>query len=232
MKKNKNLIVVRAGDKSLHPQWINDQIRNWDIAVSYFGDYPERYKDQYDFLHLFKGSKWQGLANFVNTHDALLKEYDFIWFPDDDLFVTCEVINEFFILCNELDLTIAQPALTTYSHYSWPITLESKSHFFRLTDFIEIMAPCFKQDRFQLFKNTFSLNSSGWGLEWLWSDIAIKNNILKFGILDQTPVFHTRKVGIAAHGGSTASPQDELDELLKKFNLVMTVPKVLHENLK
>jgi hypothetical protein len=224
----KNLIIVRAGDKSLHPQWLNDQLRNWDIVVSYFGDYPERYKGQYDFLHVFKGSKWQGLSDFVNHNEALLAQYEYIWFPDDDLFATCEVINDFFDLCQKLELTVAQPALTSYSHYSWSITLESPNDSYRLTDFVEIMAPCFKQETFQIFKDTFSLNTSGWGLEWLWRDIAQKNSEMKFGIIDETPIFHTRKVGAAAHGGTVGSPMHEFQTLMKQFNLNRTTPQVLH----
>lgn len=222
-----NLVVVRAGDKSLHPQWLNDKLRNWDIAVSYFGDHPERYKDQYDYLHVFKGSKWQGLSDFVQTRSELIEQYDYIWFPDDDLFTTCEVINEFFDLCKLLNFSIAQPALTRYSHYSWGITLENPSTDFRLTDFVEIMAPCFKKETFHLFKDSFSINTSGWGLEWLWLDIAKKHDVFKFGIIDKTPIYHTRKVGAAAHGGTVGSPQDECDTLMRDYQLQKTQPQVL-----
>lgn len=223
----RNLIVVRAGDKSLHPQWLNDQLRTWDIVVSYFGDYPERYKNQYDYLHVCKGSKWQGLTDFVHHNQTLIDQYEYIWFPDDDLFATCEEINDFFALCKRLDLTIAQPALTRYSHYSWGITLQSPGTDYRITDFVEIMAPCFKQSNFHLFKDSFAINTSGWGLEWLWRDVAQKNNVCKFGIIDKTPIYHTRKVGAAAHGGTVGSPKHEFDTLMHDFQLTVTQPQVL-----
>jgi Protein of unknown function (DUF707) len=226
--KKKNLVVVRAGDKSLHPQWIDSRLRNWDIAISYFGDYPERYKEQYDYLHICKGSKWQGLTDFVKNEIDLIDQYEYIWFPDDDLFTSCEVINNFFNLCHQNDLVVAQPALTQYSYYSWDITLEDVNCDYRLTDFVEIMAPCFKKSTFHLFKDTFAINTSGWGLEWLWCDIAQKNGVLNFGIIDKTPVFHTRKVGAAAHGGTSGSPQHEFNTLMQQFNLKYTPPKVLH----
>lgn len=223
----RNLIVVRAGDKSLHPQWLGNAPRNWDLAVSYFGDHPQRYLDQYDFLHRCKGSKWAGLSDFVNRHAELIDRYDYLWFPDDDLFTTGEVINDFFNVCARLDLTIAQPALTRYSHYSWGITLAQPGVDFRLTDFVEIMAPCFKRSHFHLFRDTFSLNQSGWGLEWLWREIAQEHQVFRFGIVDKTPIFHTRKVGTAAHGGSESSPTLELESLLSRFQLSMTTPQVL-----
>jgi hypothetical protein len=41
----RNLVAVRAGDKSLHPHWlIGDGGRNWDLVVSYFGDDPGLYR--------------------------------------------------------------------------------------------------------------------------------------------------------------------------------------------
>jgi hypothetical protein len=225
--RHKNLIVVRAGDKSLHPQWLDKNLRNWDLAVSYFGDYPERYKDQYDHLHVCKGSKWQGLSDFVHTQSDLIAKYEYIWFPDDDLLTTCEVINEFFVICKQLDYSITQPALTRYSHFSWDITLENPATDFRQTDFIEIMAPCFKQKTFDLFKGTFEINTSGWGLEWLWRHIALKNDVFKFAIIDKTPIYHTRKVGTAAHGGAIGSPKKEFDALMREYQLTVTQPQVL-----
>ena len=95
---------------------------------------------------------------------------------------------------------------------------------YRLTDFVEIMAPCFKHSSFHLFKDSFSINTSGWGLEWLWRNIAEKNNILTFGIIDKTPVFHTRKVGAEAHGGTVGSPKHEFNMLMEQFDLQFTAP--------
>jgi Protein of unknown function (DUF707) len=219
----KNLIVVRAGDKSLHPQWM-DAKRNWDIVVSYYGDHHERYAGQYDYLHLCKGSKWQGLHDFLKNDKFPLTGYEYVWFPDDDLFTNCENLNNFFEICRLMDLTIAQPALTEYSYYSWQITLKSKNFDVRITDFVEIMAPCFKLDRFEKFRSTFGENTSGHGLEWVWKKIAIEHNIFKFGVVDFTPVFHTRKVGSAGHGGSQSSPGVEMATLLKKYAVSATKP--------
>lgn len=224
----KNLVVIRAGDKSLHPQWIHPD-RTYDIAVSYYGNYPERYKDQYDHLHLFKGSKWQGLSDYLQVHGDEIAKYEYVWFPDDDLFADYKTINNFFHICNLLDLTIAQPALTEYSFYSWKITLRDIKLAARITDFVEIMAPCFKVKTFDHFAPTFSENSSGWGIEWLWKKIAIENQIFKFGVVDMAPVFHTREVGSMGHGGGTSAPQQEISDLLQKYSLQMTKPKTLRK---
>lgn len=220
------LVVVRAGDRSLHPQWLSDR-RNWDLAVSFYGDFPDRYRDQYDFLHIYRGSKWRGLSNFLDTHSALVRAYKYVWFPDDDIFSHCDNISNFFRICDALQLTVGQPALTPYSFHSWKVTLQNQGFIARFTNFVEIMAPCFRTDHLNFFSKYFNENSSGWGYEWLWWKLASEAAIAKFGIVDATPVFHTRPVGSSGHGGSVDSPFSEAELLMQKFNLERWQPSVL-----
>ena len=54
-----NLLIVRAGDESLHPRWRgNGEARNFDLLVSYFGATPGRYRDECDFYHAMPGARW------------------------------------------------------------------------------------------------------------------------------------------------------------------------------
>jgi hypothetical protein len=222
----RNLIVVRAGDKSLHPQWMNEKERNWDIVVSYYGNYPERYEGQYDLLHVFSGSKWEGVADFFFANPGIEANYDYIWLPDDDLFTTSKNIDLFFLLCKQLDLVIAQPALTKNSYYSWEITLQKYNCLARLTNFVEVMAPCFKAESIAIFSKHFGENSSGWGYEWLWNYLCDVNGLNRQAIVDKTPVFHTRPIGVAGHGGAKLNPRIENSELLKKFGIERYLPRV------
>jgi len=222
----KNLVLVRAGDKSLHPQWLSDD-RNWDLAVSYYGSFPDRFKDQFDILHCFKGSKWEGITDFIENNTHLISQYEYLWLPDDDLFCNAETINNFFRLCKALNFTIAQPALTPYSFYTWPITIKDEEAIARQTNFIEIMAPCFRVSDLKCFSRYFGENTSGFGYEWLWESIAKKEKIFNFGIVDATPVFHTRQVGKAGHGGAKKEPTIEEKDLLEKFTLNKFSPSSL-----
>jgi hypothetical protein len=224
----KNLVIVRGGDKSLHPQWLVKD-RNWDLALSYYGNHPERYAEQFDMLDCYNGSKWEGLSAFINSNQSLIEMYEYIWMPDDDLLTNGQNINDFFDICKLLDATIAQPALTPYSYYSWDITLQIKHLTARYTNFIEVMAPCFNSKYLHLFSDFFGENSSGWGYEWLWYHIAIKHNISNFFIIDKVPVYHTRPIGSAGHGGSISSPNSEMSILLKKYDIDFFLPAVLRE---
>lgn len=220
----KNLIVVRAGDCSLHPHWLLGKTRTFDLAVSYYGNNQSRYENQYDFYHEFKGSKWEGLVDFFSKNKDLISQYEYIWMPDDDLLTNSEVIDQFFATCKSAKLDLAQPALLACSFYSWKITLQQQNSLYRLTDFVEIMAPCFQLSCLKGLLSTFELNSSGWGLEWLWAN-KLKEMGCRMGIVDISAVHHTRPVGSANHGGAKALPAIEMDELLNKFNITPTKPK-------
>lgn len=209
---------------------MNRSERTWDIAVSYYGNLPNAYEGQYDWIHRFKGSKWEGLSDFLRMHPETFSSYDYVWLPDDDILTTSENIDQFFSICRELDFTIAQPALTRYSYSSWKITLKRPNSLARITNFVEVMAPCFKIDHFKLFSDTFNINTSGWGYEWLWHKIAEQHSVNRLAIIDRTPVFHTRPVGSAGHGGSKSAPISEKTRLLEEFQLTPHKPRV-HEIL-
>ena len=222
-----NLILVRAGNNSLHPLWL-DKTRSFDLVLSYFGDQPEKFKGQYDVLHRYKGSKWEGISNFFSNpkNIRILKKYDYVWLPDDDLLASCSEINRFFELVEKYDLALSQPSLKDKSYISWQITLQRTDLSHRVTDFVEIMAPCFRVRDFSLFSSTFSENKSGFGLEWLWSRIASEAN-LKLGIIDEVGVFHTRPVGSGDRGIGGINPNLEQEQLFTKHGLTAKTPEVI-----
>ena len=210
---------MRCGDNSLHPEWISENAK-YDVVLSYFGDDIQYDLSQIKFVHHYKGSKWQGLFHFFKNHEDLWKDYDYIWLPDDDLSTDAQNINKFFEIMMGENFALAQPALTHNSYYSHALLLQVKGLIYRETNFVEIMAPCFSQKAFQECWQTFSENKSGWGLDVLWPTLLVNS---KMGIIDQTPIFHTRPVGVAGHGMGTeaGTPMHELQELLKKYKLDM-----------
>ena len=81
-----HLVVVRAGDNSLHPHWLaGDGDRTWDLVVSYFGDDPDIFKVD-DVVRIdSKGPKWPALYELFSLYPILATDYDYIWLPDDDV---------------------------------------------------------------------------------------------------------------------------------------------------
>ncbi|WHP07361.1 MULTISPECIES: DUF707 domain-containing protein [Acinetobacter] len=216
----KTLVVVRCGDNSLHPEWVNES-SNFDVVLSYFGNDIQYNLDHIKFVHNFKGSKWQGLYDFFLNYPDLWQEYDYIWLPDDDLSTTAENLNIFFDLCHQYQFILAQPALTKNSYFTFGLLLQVSNFIYRETNFVEVMAPCFSKEAFKKVWQTFSENKSGWGLDALWP-VMLENNG-KIGIIDAAPVFHTRPVGVAGHGlgSNQESPYLEKNNLLKKYKIVI-----------
>jgi hypothetical protein len=193
------LVVVRAGDQSLHPQWTRAlATRDWDLVVSYYGEDPERFRAAGETRIDDKGLKWQGLHGLL-TRETFWRGYEYVWLPDDDLAADQATISEFFAHVAELGLSLAQPALTWDSHHSHLITLRHPSFRARWTDFIEIMAPCFEVAFLDACLPTFAETLSGWGLDWVWPR-RLGENSRHSAIIDATAVTHTRPVGGPSYG--------------------------------
>lgn len=230
----RNLVIVRAGDGSLHPSWLgNGQPRDWDIIVNYFGDDPSAFRADNVRRIDSKGPKWPALCELAGHLEAQLDQYDYIWLPDDDLACDITAIDRMFAICSEFNLELAQPALSPDSYFSHVITLRNRAFRLRYTTFVEIMAPCFSRALFKSCWREFGINQSGWGLDFLWPT-KVKTP-LKIAIIDSAVVRHTRPVGGPNYQAlkSGAKPSDELNQLMEKERLgtvQMTVGGVDHKN--
>ena len=215
------LVVIRCGDASLHPEYVN-QNAEFDVVLSYFGNQLPYDLTHVQYVHYCKGSKWEGLNAFFQTNPSIWQAYDYIWLPDDDLSADVDTINQFLHIARQEQFDLAQPALTHNSYWSFLITRQVQGLLYRLTNFVEVMAPLFHRDAFAQCVETFAENKSGFGLDFLWRTL-LKNR--KIGIIDQTPVFHTRPVGSAGNGmgaqtrGQALTPRDERKALFKKYGL-------------
>ncbi|MCI5763088.1 MAG: DUF707 domain-containing protein [Actinobacillus porcinus] len=217
----KNLVVLRCGDTSLHQEWVNEKSQ-FDVVLSYYGDNNPYDLTHIHYFHAYKGSKWQGLYDFFLNHQAIWQDYDYIWLPDDDLSTSAENLNEFFTCVDRYRFDLAQPALTTESYCSHIFLLQIPCFIYRENNFVEIMAPCFSKRAFLQCWQSFAENKSGWGLEFLWRKLIGKE--AKIGIIDKTPIFHTRPVGSAGHGSlnnTEESPVQEWSNLADKYQLDM-----------
>jgi hypothetical protein len=226
MAKRRNLVIVRAGDTSLHEQWLaGDGERNWDLIVNYFGDDPARYRAE-DVRRIdSKGPKWPALHDLIQKLGKDVFCYDRVWLPDDDLIATKTGINLLFDIIGKYALALAQPALTLDSHLGHIITLRNRSFHLRFTNFVEIMAPCFSRDFLKQMLPSFNANLSGWGLDFMWPTKI--SDWTRIAIIDAVTVCHTRPVGgpnyrHLAAGGKT--PQQELGAVLVKYGMTKLDP--------
>ncbi len=186
------LILYRTGPGSLHPHTIERlHEQNFDYALSWFGDTPPDAPGAV-FVHMQKGPKYPGLERTLNTHWRTISQYRYVWMPDDDLLCVPEQVSRMFATCDELQLELAQPALTPDSYFAHPITLRHADFQLRFTNFVEIMAPVLSIDLLTRVIPTLAGNISGYGLDSVWPRMS---RLGKVAILDDVPVKHTRPLG-------------------------------------
>lgn len=194
----KNLVVLRAGQRSLHPRWFRgDAEPDWDFALSHFEPLPPEMTAQACLLHDGAGLKFQGLADFFAQHPEVLERYEYIWLPDDDIDTDTASINRMFEMMRAFDILVGQPALSLNSHFSHVITLQRTSVRLRYVTFVEVMIPCLRTDHLRKVLPYFGTSSSGWGLDMIWCQLGGAAPD-RFAIFDEIPMHHTRPVGTGA----------------------------------
>ena len=217
----KNLVVVRAGENSLHREWmIGKGQRNWDLFVSWYGQDPYEPYENERVQHV-KGGKWDGLFKTFLTNPDLLNQYDYIWLPDDDIRTDTDTINALFDLIQKFELRVAQPSLTWDSYFSHFVTLNVPGLTLRYTNFVEVMVPCFEKSLLRDMLPFFEHTMTGYGLDWIWP-LWDQDPKYKAAIIDCITVKHTRPLGrflspMAKSKGSR--PVDELEQILKHYHL-------------
>ncbi|MFN3624157.1 MAG: hypothetical protein ACK4TP_08860 [Hyphomicrobium sp.] len=223
----RNLVVVRAGDKSLHPGWLSGDVpRNWDLIVSYYGSDPDIFRDANSRRIDHRGGKWDGLYQLFAEHGHLLSEYDRIWLPDDDISATAASINRIFDAMAEYKVDLLQPSLTPNSYVSWYHTLTNRLYRFRYTNLVEVMVPCLTARHLSKVLPLLRANMSGIGLDFIWCRL-FPDPKWRAGILDEVSVHHTRPIGSALATKMRAmnrSAADDLAEIRRLFPSLSAAP--------
>jgi hypothetical protein len=218
--RRRNLVVLRAGDSSLHRQWLDAPDRDFDLFISYYGRTPGRHQEDADFYEARPGPKWPAIAALLEQNLPALGAYDTFWFPDDDLAASGPVIDRMFAFFHAFQLCLAQPALTRNSYYTWDTLLQDSRAHIRYTRFVEVMAPIFSRAALEVCRPTFAESRSGWGLDWVWPTLCRQAGLGRMAILDATPVRHTRPVGGELYRNHPdLDPRNDAVRLLRKYGI-------------
>ena len=167
--------------------------RNWDLYLCPYEPLAVSMGPDVFVGDPIAGPKWSGLRELFGKWKGW-RDYSHIWLPDDDIFVSQATIERMFQLAEALSLDLCAPALHEASYYAHYSTMRNRQCFARHTGFVEIMAPCFSRRAFEELLPTLELTSTGWGwgLDSLWPKLLDYRNT---GIIDATPILHTRPVG-------------------------------------
>jgi len=214
----KNLIVVPAGENSLHLNWLNND-NNFDIIVLYYGESEikfNEYKNNSKDCIKVKGQKWHLISDYILKNLKKIESYDYFWFPDDDLLSNGKDINDLFDICRNNELWLCQPSLD--GHVSYEIEKKVPNSLLRFTNFVEIICPLMSLETLLKLVFYFNINESGWGLDYLWPKIlGYPTN--KISIIDFITVTHTNPVGGNYKNRFKKEPMQELNEVFAKYGL-------------
>lgn len=217
----RRLVIVRAGNNSLHQQWFAHarESRQFDLMVyAYQGDRESHGGELIDLYAFGPGKKFKSLKVLFDEHPYLLDEYDSFWLADDDLSTTVADLNRLFQLFQDMKATLAQPSLTQNSFHSYIVVLQNPYTRYRQTNFVEVMCPIMTAETLRHFLQFFDITESGWGIDNIWSHAHMLTGLPMY-IFDEVAVRHTRPVfGGDAYQGLD-HPWAETEPLLRSLNI-------------
>ncbi len=205
-----NLVVVMAGDRSLHGEYSAQ--RDFELWTIYYGDSDEtfeRYRSFSDRIWRKKGLKIE-LVRRILLEELHFREkidfsaYDFVFLPDDDIRFpngTAD-ISRIFAMCHELKVDVFQPSISNeFVSERWEPTCLMPGAVCHRTNIVEIMMHGFSGRAFVKAYlpaiHAMQFIKSGWGIEPIWTKIgeAVFQRPLRTFVIDAVPAIHTRPIG-------------------------------------
>jgi hypothetical protein len=228
---NRNLVLVRAGPRSLHQQWLSrpGTPQNFDLLVLAYG--PTYVGcDRPDFGYIdAPGAKVAGYGEFLSNSASLVERYACVAMIDDDILTDSASISECFSTGERFGADLWQPSLTWDSYASYATLLRHPGQApVRRVNFVEMMCPFFTSASLMRIRDLFLIGAET-GIDVLWS-AALAADGHSMAVLDNVSVKHTLPVGkLKAMNGfdPDIGYQQLVDELLLSFGIRFPGPKSL-----
>jgi hypothetical protein len=213
----KNLIISPTGENSLVKEWIKET-PNFDLVLLCYDNDEEKasiFKQYTPYVFVGKGEKFHLIKSFIESNLNFISEYNYVWLPDDDVSISTFDINKLFKTANEYNLALCQPSMKGYISHN--ITLPVEGNILRYTNFVEVLAPLFNLETLLKVYQTFDLNYSGWGYDYLWPYL-LNYPQDKIAIIDNIIMTHVRPVG-NNYSRFPVDPGIEMKYILQKYNI-------------
>ena len=225
------LTLTRTGSASQVFSWLrSDKLSSVsDCRFSYYGSSPPPTDTLCAVDHHFVGGKWAGIYDFFQQHPGLIDQYDYFWFPDDDIETTAEDAIRFLEIVREEGFSLAQPALRPDSYYAYHTTLANPRFRFRRTNFVELMMPIIRRDLLKAVLPLFKDRHAAMGLDLFWHQLT-ENPDRDVAIIDAVAMGHYRPRQTHLKGRMSAMKVDilaERDRTMREFSVQSQPPITL-----
>jgi hypothetical protein len=186
--RKKSLIISAVGNKSLHRIWFKGAKPKFDLMLIYFGNEKDKYINDAKYYIALRGMfKLENIEYAIRKFEHVVRNYDAIWLPDDDMSINARSINKLFDVFYRYNLDLAQPTLT--SGRSYAITAPNPKYLLRFVNYVEIGCPIFKTDLLFQTLRFFRISRSGWGAGYLWSKYSQEHN-RRMAMIDCVSLMH------------------------------------------
>lgn len=207
----KCLVAAPIGHDHVIHDWVQGEA-HFDLALLDYTADGVQNRPSSTYYQQLRGFKWHMLADFL---PEVLDQYDYFWFPDDDIVTSTADINQMFKVFAGGPFILAQPALTHNSHHSWRVLLQ-KGTGYRRVSHVEVMCPLMTRETVKKLLSTFKENQSSWGYDLAWTELLGRKGI---GVLDQVAVWHSKPVGGRSLYKLLQTPaQQECDAMVAKYH--------------
>lgn len=223
---SRNLIITRAGPKSLHERWLVPSAeRGFDLLVASYDPDSRPIGAAGTFHRFIPGTKVQGWKTTLSDNDALISQYDYIALIDDDIDINATGLTQLFAIGRAEGFMIFQPSLTWNSYFTYAGTIRNPLLQFRCVNYIEMMAPFFAASA---LKQVAQLFDYGWesGIDLVWGS-ALPPEDRRFAIIDAVPIRHTRPVGALKEANGFVNRTYESDIMSSLNHFGMTWPSLV-----
>jgi hypothetical protein len=208
----KNLLFAVIGRDEFYKTWFaeNNNQQSYDIFLIVYNDLkidPELFCRTELCVHA-PGYKFQLIKTYVERYLDLFENYEYFFFPDDDIEICPESINAIFEEMNNCKIDICQPALLpTDMRYIWGPALHRRNDMIlHESKLVELMMPFMSRKFLDYSIRFFGENKSAQGVDIVWSKWAAKKGIEMY-VFDKYPARHCTQLG---------GPQNDLYSSLAK----------------
>lgn len=226
--RHKNLVFVQTN--GAHPQALHQPGRGYDLMLNYYQPPDKSPPDDAEHVLVQPGTKTTAIRKILTERPDLFAGYEYIWFLDDDIELSCAQIEEFFAIMAEKKLDAAQPALAKGSHGSFPVLFaQENSPGLRKISYVEIMAPAFSRRALFAAQKCFEAGVSGFGVDALIGATIREKFGDRIAVIDRIVARHGREIDLeggalyrflSAHG---IDPGVELGTILADHGLEQAI---------
>ena len=194
------LVITPVGShESAHKQW-TDPARNFDLFLVNYSDTAGLFRDDADRYFEIPGFKLQILAQAIRESLEQVRQYSAVWLPDDDLDISATQVNRLFRVFEDNALDLAQPAVAN-ENFNHTVTRRQPGCRMRFVNFVEMMCPLFRTEVLLEQLHLLTLNQSGMGINYLWSQDTLKRKLpgdplhhKNVAIIDDISIVHRKKM--------------------------------------